>query len=64
MQVTWTPAEFHVNYDALAHSTNYTLGKAVEQLARCLAKQAAKQVKVQRHARQVRRVKMSYEYLT
>ena len=37
-----------------------TLGSAVEQLAVCLAKQAAVEVKVQQS---VRSVKMSYEYL-
>ena len=38
-----TPAEFYVSSDALVHlqvSTEYTLARAVEQLAGCLAQQA------------------------
>ena len=42
-----------------------TLGRAVEQLAGCLAKQqkSAVEVKVQQHAIPAQRVKMYYEYL-
>ena len=46
MQPKWTPAEFYVNLGVLMHwytckqSLLNTLGRAVEQLAVCLAKQA------------------------
>ena len=65
MQPTWTPARFYTNILVLMHwhtgkSLLNTLGRAVEQLAGCHAKQAV-EVEVQQPCNTS--AKLSYEYL-
>jgi len=67
VQLTWTPAKFKVNLTLLMHivkSLLNTLARAVEQLARCLTKQA--KVKSQGQSTTImhpaQKVKMCYKH--
>ena len=68
MQPTWTPARFYTNIRVLMHwhtgkSLLNTLGRAVEQLVGCLAKQQKSAVEVEVQQPSNTSAKLSYEYL-